>query len=153
MPVSAIPLGYHSITAYLTVKNAAQAIAFYQSAFNAVEVFRLEMGPGVIGHAEIKIGDSHVMLSDEFPEHGAISPQTLGGATSHLMIYCEDCDAAFARAIAAGATAARAMEDQFYGDRSGQVIDPFGHRWTLATHIEDVDFEEIQRRMAAMGGA
>ena len=153
MPVSAIPLGYHSITAYLTVKNAAQAIAFYQSAFNAVEVFRLEMGPGVIGHAEIKIGDSHVMLSDEFPEHGAISPQTLGGTTSHLMIYCEDCDAAFARAIAAGATAARAMEDQFYGDRSGQVIDPFGHRWTLATHIEDVDFEEIQRRMAAMGGA
>lgn len=152
MKVSAIPVGYHSVAAYITVKNSAAAIEFYARAFGATEVFRLEMGPGIIGHAEIKIGDSHVMLSDEFPDHGAISPQTLGGATSHLMVYCEDCDAAFARAIAAGAKPVRAVEDQFYGDRSGQVLDPFGHRWTLSTHIEDVDFEKMKRRMAAMGG-
>ena len=153
MPVSAIPVGYHSVTAYITVKNAAAAIEFYKAAFAATEVFRMEMGPGVIGHAEIKIGDSHVMLSDEFPDRGVVSPQTLGGSTSHLMIYCDDCDALFARAVAAGATALRPMENQFYGDRSGQVTDLFGHRWSISTHIEDVNSEEMKRRMAAMSGA
>ena len=153
MAVSAIPAGYHSITAYITVKNSAIAIDFYKAAFAATEIFRLEMGPGVIGHAEIKIGDSHVMLSDEFPEYGAISPQTLGGASSHLMIYCEDCDALYARAVAAGAKVKRPIENQFYGDRSGQVEDPFGHRWTISTHIEDVTSDEMKRRMAALEGA
>ena len=152
MPVSAIPAGYHSVTAYITVKDAGAAIAFYKAAFVATELFRMEMGPGVIGHAEIKIGDSHVMLSDEFPDRGVVSPQTLGGSTSHLMIYCDDCDALFARAVAAGAKALRPIENQFYGDRSGQVTDPFGHRWSISTHIEDVSEEEMKRRMAAMGG-
>lgn len=153
MTVSAIPAGYHSITAYITVKSSAAAIDFYKAAFAAVEIFRLEMAPGVIGHAEIQIGDSHVMLSDEFPEHGAISPQTLGGSTSHLMIYCEDCDTLYARAVAAGAKVKRPIVNQFYGDRSGQVEDPFGHRWTISTHIEDVTSEEMTRRMTAMGSA
>ena len=153
MSVSAIPAGYHSVTAYITVKNSAAAIDFYKAAFAATEIFRLEMSPGIIGHAEIKIGDSHVMLSDEFPEYGAVSPQTLGGSTSHLMIYCEDSDALFARAVGAGANVKRPIETQFYGDRSGQVEDPFGHRWTISTHIEDVSPEDMKRRMAAMGGA
>ena len=153
MPVPAIPVGYHSVTAYITVKDAAAAIAFYQAAFSAAEVFRMEMGPGVIGHAEIKIGDSHVMLSDEFPDRGVVSPQTLGGSTSHLMIYCDDSDALYARAVKAGAKALREIENQFYGDRSGQIEDPFGHRWTISTHIEDVTSEEMKQRMAAMAGA
>ena len=152
MPVSANPVGYHSVTAYITVKDAAAAIAFSQAAFAATELFRMEMGPGVIGHAEIKMGDSQVMLSDEFPDPGVVSPQTLGGSSSHLMIDCDDCDALFARAIAAGAKALRPMENQFYGDRSGQVADPFGHRWSLSTHIEDVSEAEMKRRMAAMVG-
>jgi PhnB protein len=150
--VSTPPAGYHSVTAYLTVKGAAAAIDFYKAAFGATEVMRLEMGPDAIAHAEVKIGDSHVMLSDEFPEMGALSPKTLGGAASFLMIYTPDCDAMIAKSVAAGAKVTRPAEDQFYGDRTGQIEDPFGHRWGIATHIEDVSVEEVKARMAKQYG-
>ena len=152
MSVPSTPAGYHSVVPYLTVKGAAAALEFYTKAFGATEVMRMEMGPGVIGHAEIKIGDSHIMMSDEFPDMGALSPKTLGGSPGFLMIYTPDCDAMIAQAVAAGAKVTRATENQFYGDRSGQIEDPFGHRWCIATHIEDVSDEEIGRRMALMGG-
>lgn len=150
--VPTTPAGYHSITPYLTIKGAAAAVEFYKKAFGATEVIRLEMGPDVVGHAEIKIGDSRVMMSDEFPDMGMKSPQTIGGAGGYLMIYTPDCDAMIAQAVAAGATIVRAAENQFYGDRSGQIEDPFGHRWGIATHIEDVSNDEVKRRMAAMMG-
>lgn len=152
MPVATTPAGYHSVTPYLTIKGVASALEFYKNAFGATEVMRMEMGPGVIGHAEIKIGDSHVMMSDEFPGMGALSPKTLGGSPGFLMIYTPYCDALIAQAVAAGAKVTRAAENQFYGDRSGQIEDPFGHRWGIATHNEDVSDEEIKRRLAAMGG-
>jgi PhnB protein len=147
MSVKAIPEGYHSVTPYLIVDGAEEAIRFYERAFGATEMLRLPMGDK-IGHAEIRIGDSFVMLSDEWPEYGKLGPKARGGATSSLMIYVEDVDAAFERALAAGAAEERPVEDQFYGDRSGTLIDPFGHSWTLATHVEDVGEEEMQRRMA-----
>jgi PhnB protein len=115
-------------------------------------VMRLDMGPDTIAHAEIKIGGCHIMLSDEFPSEGAVSPSTLGGSTSFLMVYVPDVDAAYQQALAAGAQAVKPPEDQFYGDRSCQVKDPFGHRWALSTHIEDVSPQEVERRMAAMSG-
>jgi PhnB protein len=146
------PAGYHSVTPYLCVKGAAQAIDFYQRAFNAEQVMRLDMGPDTIAHAEVKIGGCHIMLSDEFPGEGAVSPSTLGGSTSFLMVYVPDVDAAYKHALAAGAQGVKPPEDQFYGDRTCQVKDPFGHRWALATHIEDVSPQEIERRMAAMSG-
>ncbi len=141
--------GYHSVTAYLTVDDAAAAIDFYKTAFGAEEVMRMPMGDK-IGHADILIGDSHIMLSDEFPDMDKLGPKARGGATSSLMIYVENADAAFDKAIAAGATAVRPVEDQFYGDRSGWVKDPFGHEWTLSTHIEDVSPDEMNKRMAEM---
>ena len=147
MVVRAIPEGYHSVTPYLIVDGAEEAIRFYERAFGATEMLRLPMG-GKIGHAEVKIGDSVVMLSDEWPDYGKLGPASRGGATSSLMIYLEDVDAAFERAVAAGATVERPVEDQFYGDRSGTVTDPFGHSWTLSTHVEDVAEDEMQRRMA-----
>ncbi len=147
MSVKAIPDGYHSVTPYLIVDGAEEAIRWYGAALGATEVMRLPMGDK-IGHAEIKIGDSFIMLSDEWPDYGKLGPKARGGATSSLMIYLEDVDAAYERAIAAGATAERPVENQFYGDRSGTVIDPFGHSWTLSTHVEDLSEEEIQRRMA-----
>ena len=145
-----IPEGYHSLTPYLYVSDAARALDFYRSAFGATELFRLPMGEG-IGHAEMQIGDSRFMLADEFPDMNTLGPARRGGPTAGFMLYVEDADAAFARAVAAGATAEAAVKDQFYGYRSGTVIDPFGHKWSLATHIEDVDPEELQRRMAGMG--
>ena len=159
MATRAIPKGYHSVTPYLIVNGAEEAIRFYERAFGATEMLRLTIpvpsdaggggeGGGKIGHAEVKIGDSIVMLSDEWPDHGKLGPASRGGATSSLMIYLEDVDAAFERAIAAGATVERPVEDQFYGDRSGTVTDPFGHSWTLSTHVEDVAEDEMQRRMA-----
>lgn len=151
MSVKAKPDGYHSVTPYLIVDRAEDAIRWYGEALGAEEVMRLPMGDK-IGHAEIKIGDSHVMLSDEWPDHGKLGPKARGGATSMLMIYLEDADAAFERAIAAGATIERPVENQFYGDRSGTIIDPFGHSWTLATHVEDVAEDEMQRRMAQFSG-
>lgn len=148
MVVRAIPEGYHSVTPYLVIDGAEEAIRFYTQALGATEVLRLPMGDK-IGHAEVRIGDSHVMLSDEWPDMDIRGPKSRGGATSSLMIYVEDVDAAFARAVAAGATIERPVEDQFYGDRSGAIVDPFGHRWTLSTHVEDVPEDEMQRRMAA----
>ena len=145
-----IPEGYHSLTPYLYVSDAAKALDFYRSAFGATELFRLPMGEK-IGHAEMQIGNSRFMLADEFPDMNTLGPARRGGTTAGFMLYVEDADAAFARAVAAGATAEAAVKDQFYGDRSGTVIDPFGHKWSLATHIEDVDPEELQRRMAGMG--
>ena len=149
MAVSAIPHGYHSVTPYLTVDDAAAAIDFYKRAFGAVEVTRMMMGDKV-GHAEIKIEGSYVMLSDEWPDMDKLSPKSRGGATAGLMVYLDDVDAAFARAVEAGATVERPLEDQFYGDRSGSVRDPFGHSWNLATHVEDVTDAEIERRLEAM---
>jgi PhnB protein len=150
MAASPIPEGYHSVTPYIAVDDGAAAIRFYEAAFGAVEVLRLEMD-GRIGHAEVRIGDSHVMLSDEWPDMGVLGPKSRGGPTASLLIYTEGVDAAFARAVEAGATVEREVQDQFYGDRTGTLIDPFGHRWTIATHVEDVTPEEMRRRMHAGG--
>ena len=147
MSVKAIPEGYHSVTPYLMVDNAAEAIRFYERAFGATEIMRLPMGDK-IAHAEIRIGDSFVMLSDEWPDFGKLGPKSRGGATSSLMVYVEDVDASYARALDAGATAEQPLTDQFWGDRSGSVVDPFGHSWMLATHVEDVPPEEMGRRMS-----
>jgi PhnB protein len=148
MAVKPIPEGYHSVTPYLIIDGAAEAIRWYGEALGAAEIMRLPMGDK-IGHAEIRIGDSMVMLSDEWPDHGKLSPKARGGATSGLMVYVEDADAAFARAVAAGAKVEQEVTDQFYGDRSGSFTDPFCHSWVVATHVEDVPEEELQRRMAA----
>lgn len=150
MAVPSTPEGYHSVTPYLIVNDAQAAIEFYKQAFGATELLRLEMPGGGVGHAEVKIGDSPVMLADESPEMGAISPTTLGGAGVSMCVYVDDCDAVFAQAIQAGAELLKPVEDQFYGDRSGTLKDPFGHSWAIATHIEDVDTEEVERRMQAM---
>ena len=152
MAVKPIPDGYHTVTPYLIVKGAAAAIDFYKQAFGAEERFRCSMEDGRIGHAEILIGNSHVMLADEFPEMGAKSPQTLGGTPFGICLYVLDSDASFQRAVAAGATVDRPIADQFYGDRSGAVIDPYGHKWTISTHKRDVSMEEIERAMKQMGG-
>ena len=148
MAVSHIPEGYHSVTPYLIVDGAESAIRFYAEAFGAVEVLRMPMGEGKLAHAEVKIGDSHVMLADEFPDLGHLGPHKRGGPTASLMIYVPDVDSAFARAVAAGATEEKAPADEFWGDRMGTLADPFGHRWSLATHVEDVPEEEMQRRMS-----
>ena len=145
--VKAVPEGYHTVTPYLIVKGGAEALDFYARAFGAVE--RLRIGDGKIGHAEITIGDSCVMLADEHPEIGALSPTTVGGAPVSLHLYVEDVDAVVARAVAAGARLIRPVADQFYGDRVGGLADPFGHRWFIATHKEDLSREELQRRSAA----
>lgn len=149
MNVKPVPDGYHTITAYLIVDGAAAAIDFYKQAFGASELFRLPGSEGKIGHAEIKIGDSIVMLADESPEHGHRSPKTLGGSPVGILLYVDDCDAVFNRAVAAGATVFRPLADQFYGDRSGCLTDPFGHQWTVSTHKEDVPPDEMKRRMEA----
>ncbi|PWG03165.1 VOC family protein [Sphingosinicella humi] len=149
MAVNPIPEGYHSVTPYLVIDGAADAIRFYSEAFGATEVLRMPMGDRV-AHAEIKIGDSHVMLSDEWPDMNLLGPAKRGGATASLMVYVTDVDAAFKRALDAGATQERPVADQFWGDRMGTLVDPYGHRWTLATHIEDVSAEEMSRRMSAM---
>lgn len=147
MPIPFQPAGYHSVTPYLVIRGAAKALEFYAHAFGAKEKLRIPMGEK-IGHAEILIGDSHVMLADEAEGHA--SPDTLGGTPVSLMVYVPDVDAMFARAIAAGAKAIRPVADQFYGDRNGILADPFGHVWSLATHVEDVSDDEIARRLAAM---
>jgi PhnB protein len=152
MSAQAIPEGYHSVTPYLVVDGAAEAIRFYEKAFGASEIFRLPMGDR-LGHAEIRIGDSIVMLSDEFPDMDALGPKSRGGPTSSLLFYSEDVDKAFARAIEAGCTAEREPEDQFWGDRMGSLRDPFGHRWSIATHKEDVAPDELKRRMEEYGAA
>jgi PhnB protein len=146
VPVKPIPEGYHVVTPYLIVKGALRAIEFYKKAFGASEVARFDGPDGKIGHAEIRIGDSPVMLADEYPDMGFRSPQSLGGAGVSLMIYVEQVDDMFARALSAGAKQLRAVQDQFYGDRSGTLEDPFGHVWTLSTHIEDVPPDELRKR-------
>lgn len=148
MSVQAKPDGHHSVTPYIIVDGAAAAIRFYEEALGASEVMRLPMGDR-IGHAEIRIGDSYVMLADEIPDQNIRGPQSRGGPTSTLMVYVEDVDASFQRALDAGATVDKPLENQFYGDRSGTITDPFGHKWTLATHVEDVPEDELRRRMAA----
>jgi len=147
--VNPIPEGYHSVTPYLIIKGASDAIEFYKKAFGASELFRMAQPDGRVGHAEIRIGDSTIMLADEFPEMGHKGPQTLGGSAVSLLIYVEDVDAVFAQAVAAGATEDKPVEDKFYGDRGGSLVDPFGHIWHIATHTEDLSPEEMQRRATA----
>ena len=150
MSANPIPDGYHSVTPYLIVKGAKDAIAFYSKAFGAEEIMRL-VGPGEkLGHAEIQIGTSRVMLADEAPEMDAHAPQSPGSSGVGICLYVEDVDAVVAQAIDAGAKVKRPLQDQFYGDRSATLEDPFGHSWTVATHIEDVTPEEMQQRMEAM---
>jgi PhnB protein len=146
MATKAIPDGYHSVTPYLIVNGAAKAIDFYKRAFGAVELMRMPGPDGKIGHAEIRIGDSAIMLADEHPQMGFRSPQALGGTPVSLMVYVERVDEVFGRAVAGGAKELQAIKDQFYGDRSGTLQDPFGHTWTVATHVEDVPPEEMRRR-------
>ena len=147
--VKAIPEGFHSVNPYLCVSDAARAIEFYKEAFGATERMRMEAPGGKIGHAEIQIGDSIIMLADEHPELNFRSPKTLGGPSSHFMIYVEDVDARVEQAVAAGAKLVKPVKDEFYGDRSGSVEDPFGHLWYISTHMEDVTREEMERRVAA----
>ncbi len=147
--VKPIPEGYHSVTPYLVVKGAVRAIEFYEKAFGARQLFRM-MGPdGRVGHAELEIGDSRVMLADEHPEIGARSPQSIGGSPVTIHLYVEDVDATVARALSAGAQLTRPVADQFYGDRNGGLTDPFGHVWFVATHKEDVPADELERRAAS----
>jgi len=144
-----IPDGYHSVTPYLAVKGAADAIEFYKKAFGASEVMRFPQPDGRVGHAEIKIGDSRVMLADESPEMDFLSPHARGGSAVQLHVYVEDVDSVCKQALAAGAREVRPVQDQFYGDRLGTVADPFGHVWHVSTHKEDLSMDEIKRRVAA----
>jgi PhnB protein len=147
MPVKPIPDGYHTATPYLIIRDATRALDFYKKAFGAKELMRFPGPGGKIGHAEIQIGDSRIMLADENPEMSARSPQTIGGTAVSIMLYVEDVDSRYKQAIAAGAKELRPVKDQFYGDRSGCLTDPFGHQWTISTHKEDLSTEEVQRRM------
>jgi PhnB protein len=146
-----IPKGYHTATPYLIIKGAAKAIEFYKKAFGAAEMTCMTQPDGRVGHAEIKIGDSLIMLADEFPQMGARSPQSLGGSPVSILLYVQDVDALTSQAITAGAKVVRPVKDQFYGDRSGSLEDPFGHQWHIATHVEDVPPEEMKKRAAAAG--
>ncbi len=147
------PDEYHTITAYLCIKGAASAIEFYKKAFGANELMRIGAPGGTIGHAEIEIGDSRIMLADECPDMNSRSPRSIGGTPVHLYLYDQDVDARVQQAVAAGAKLLRPVTDQFYGDRSGSVEDPYGHVWHIATHKEDLSLEEIERRAAALHGA
>lgn len=149
--VKPIPEGYHSVTPYLIIDGAASAIDYYKKAFGATELFRMEH-QGKVGHAEIKIGDSPIMLADEQPSMGYVGPKSVGGTPVSLMIYVEDVDKIYKQAIASGGLELKALQDQFYGDRSGTLKDPFGHIWTVATHKEDVTPEEMDKRIAAAHG-
>ncbi len=147
--VKTTPKGYHTVTPYMSVRDCVAAIDFYRRAFGAEKTMQLNMPDGTIAHAEIRIGDSTLMLSEENKEWGNKSPATLGGSPMFLMIYVPDVDASFRKAIAAGATEVQPVKDQFYGDRSGTLKDPYGYQWTLSTHVEDLSQEEVQRRMEA----
>jgi PhnB protein len=149
MSVKAIPDGYHTVTPYLILTGGAAALDYYKKAFGAIELFRMPGPDGKIMHAEIKIGDSILMLADEAPERDAKSPSTLGGTPFGLCLYVANADAMFDAAIAAGGKVFYPLKNQFYGDRSGTLIDPFGHKWTIATHVEDVPPEEMQKRAEA----
>ena len=149
--VKPIPEGYHSVTPYLIVNGAARAIEFYKQAFGATETLRMAQPDGRIGHAELKIGDSTIMLADEFPEIDARCPESLGGTPVMIHLYVEDVDAVAQKASSAGAKELRPVQDQFYGDRSGMFADPFGHKWNISTHKEDLSAEEVRKRAAAAG--
>lgn len=149
MAVKPIPDGYHTVTPYLIIKGAAGALDFYKQAFGATELFRMEAPGGRIGHAEIRIGDSPIMLADEHPEIGALSPQSRGGTSVSILLYVEDADKLTEQAVAAGATVLRPIQNQFYGDRSASLADPFGHQWHIATHVEDVSVDEMRKRAEA----
>jgi PhnB protein len=151
MAVKPIPEGYHSVTPYLIIEGAGEAIEFYKRAFGAKELFRFPTPDGKIGHAEIKIGDSPIMLADAYPDMGYNSPKSLGGSPVSLMIYVENVDTVFDQAVAAGATVKEAVSDKFYGDRIGSLIDPYGHVWHVSTRKEDVPLEEMERRAKAAG--
>lgn len=144
-----MPAGYHTVTPHLVARDAAAALAFYVRAFGAVERYRLVEPSGKIGHAEITVGDAVVMVCDEYPDFGAVSPAAYGGSPVKLLIYVDDCDAVVSRAVDAGATLLRPVKDQFHGDRSGMVVDPAGFTWTIATRCEEVSPEEMQRRFTA----
>jgi PhnB protein len=144
--VQPIPAGYSAVTPYLSVRGAAQAIEFYKKAFGAKEIMRMPGPEGKLGHAEIRIGDSRVMLSDEYEAMAFLGPQSRGGTTVHIHLYVRDVDATVARATAAGAKVVRPVQDQFYGDRTGSIEDPFGHMWHVATHTEDLSMAELKRR-------
>jgi PhnB protein len=148
--VKPIPEGHRTVTPYLAIKDAVKALDFYKKGFGAIETYKLMMPDGRLGHAEIRLGDSMVMLSDEFPEYGRKAPQALGGSPVSIHLYVPDVDAFFQKALAAGATERKPVMDQFYGDRSGQLEDPFGHLWWVGTHKEDVAPEEMQKRVLAM---
>jgi PhnB protein len=148
-----IPEGYHRLTPYLIVDGAAKALDFYTRVFGARELMRMPGPGGKVGHAEIRIGDSVIMLADEHPEMGARGPRKFGGSPVSLMLYVEDVDATVKTAVAAGAKLLRPVEDKFYGDRSGTIEDPFGHQWHVSTHVEDVPPDEVERRAAAMAKA
>lgn len=150
--VRPIPEGYHTVTPYLTVRDAAAALDFYQRAFDAHESFRMADPDGRIGHAEMRIGDSPIMLSDEYPDMGALSPETVGGIPMTIHLYVEDVDALVGRAVDAGAKLERPVVNHFYGDRAGLLTDPFGFKWWIATHVEDVPPEELSRRAKAAFG-
>ena len=149
MATKPIPDGYRTATPYLIIKGAAEAIEFYKRAFGATELLRMADAQGRVGHAEIKIGDSVIMLADEHPAMGYRGPRSLGGSSVSILLYLAEVDAVFERAVRAGAKAQRPVADQFYGDRSGTLEDPFGHVWTVATNVEDVLPEEMQRRAEA----
>jgi PhnB protein len=151
--VKPIPDGYHSVTPYLFVKSAGSAIEFYKKVFGAQEVMRMSGANGQVMHAELRIGDSLIMLSEENPQMGTQGPQSLGGTASSLHLYVENVDAVAGKAVEAGAKLVRPVIDQFYGDRSGTLIDPFGHMWSVGTHVEDVSPEEMRKRVAAMSQA
>ena len=151
MAVRAIPDGYTSLTPYLVCKGAAKAIDFYRNAFGAEETVRMPGPDGQVMHAEVKIGNAMLMLADENPQRGALSPESIGGTASSIMFYCDDVDAVFRRAVSLGATSEVEPTDQFWGDRMANLVDPFGHKWAIATHKEDVSPEEMMKRMQAMG--
>jgi len=148
--VKPIPDGHHTVAPYLAIKNAVSALEFYKKAFGATETYKLIIPDGRLGHAEIRLGDSLIMLSDEFPEFGGKAPEALGGSPVSIHLYVEDVDAFVKRAVAEGARVLKPVADQFYGDRSGQLEDPYGHLWWVATHKEDVAPEEMQKRVRAL---
>ena len=151
--IKPIPEGYGSVTPYLIVQGAANAIDYYKTVFGATERMRMPGPDGKIAHAEIQIGGSYIMLADENPEMGARSPKTVGGSPVSLLVYVENVDRTVEKAVAAGAKVKSKVENKFYGDRMGGIEDPFGHQWYVATHVEDVSPEEMQRRMEAMAHA
>lgn len=148
--VKPIPDGYHTATPYLIIKDAAKAIEFYKAAFGATESMRLATPDGKVMHAEIRIGDSPIMLCDECPDYNSLSPQTIGGTAVSIVLYVEGVDSFVERAVAAGAQVLMPVDNQFWGDRMGTVADPFGHKWSIATHVEDVSPQEIEARAKAL---